>query len=889
MIKANPLGVTGPKTTQHADSTTPRLSCSRIRNVAKSPQLSIDEVLKKKHSASQNMVSCARNTMFPQLSIPDDVICTLSKVHNDAYLINPIDGSDPKIPTGEVVFAILEEDPLTVLCFEKYQIYSRKELADRACGPINFGHSSLAYLNNSGDILRDSSLSIEEKAARCTKPVLLAGTMCFPKIDNPLKGGGSLLSWSNDSGHFKPTNEHAIKNRIGPVENLLPLDKFDPFHEEEMDDAKNPQVEVKENHKKDDKDDKDDEGNAGANIGGATALSNQTASAAGGSQASNEGSSKAEGGERSTTNKEQKHGEVLFHDKDALKGELIPNTLHNLQYFEEKLASESLLSPEENRAMISTAQHALFLPDKSEYNHSKETPAVKEIRNSGLSLLCQALDKGYRSEVISLLNGRLYPDGNDSRFEALLDRMYSDYGDRDISTMSALMKDIVQQGSNGHPKLNLLGTNGKAKHGALATIYRHYPSRVSNSLILLVPTQDKKQLLQSIGSPSLMSRLLGEGAGLNKKIEGDLARKLPKTTKPVSSPKPYGLTKNMVENIMQKEDKRLTVWREEKARKENTRKVQIEALKSHGLSSSKAERVVNGISGLAADAQTEALRNAVKSHVKEQEQKAALDARVRQQELEYSYRRKAQYAETERQASIIIAEQEQRQAIATQTRLRELEETQAQRSREIVQQYEFRQAQKKALQQNAITSAQSVNHRSGVERGLSDNRLSFNHTRSIAQDATRAIGTEVGSTLSQRLSAQQLARVSSNGVANIVPQLRDTVRFSEVRGYDASGNLLGQGRLPYGSFAQLSNTNHLLMEETRGVAQPGSSQVLKYGSFPGQMKVHESGVRILPPRNTGERVQLDIVRGGVRDNAVYPPQNIHFSQEVKALSQLLGS
>lgn len=583
---------------------------------------------------------------------------------------------------------------------------------------------------------------------------------------------------------------------------------------------------------------------------------------------------------------EKKQSEALFHNLEVLKGDAIPNTLHNLQYFEEKLASESPLSPEESRAMIDTAHYALFLPDKDEYYHSKETPAAKEIRNSGLSLLCQALDKGHRSEVISLLNG---PRGNNSRFEVLVDRMYSDYRDRKESTMSAFMQDIVQLGSSGNPKLNLLGSSGKAKHGALATIYRHSPSRVSNSILLLVPTQDKKQLLQSIGSPSLMSRLLGEGADLKKKIAGDLARKLPKTTKPVSPTKPYALTQSKVDGMIEKEHKRLTAWREEKAKKENTRQVQIEALKSHGLSQSKAERVVNGISELSADAQTDALRKAVKSHVKEQEQKAALDAHIKQQEHEYSIRRKAQYAEAERQASIRIAEQEQRQAIATQTRLREIEAVQAQRSLEMVQQYEFRQAQKKALQQNTNASVQSVNHRSSVERGLSGNRLSFNQTRSIAQDATRAIGTEVGSTLSQRLTAQQLARVSSNGVANIVPQLRDTVRFSEARGYDASGKLLVEGKLPHGSFAQLSNTNHLLMEETRGVAKPGSGQVLKSGSFPGQMTVHESGVRILPPRDNGDRVQFDIVRGGVRDNAVYPAQNIHFSRDVSALSQLIGS
>ena len=53
------------------------------------------------------------------------------------------------------------------------------------------------------------------------------------------------------------------------------------------------------------------------------------------------------------------------------------------------------------------------------------------------------------------------------------------------------------------------------------------------------------------------------------------------------------------------------------------------------------------------------------------------------------------------------------------------------------------------------------------------------------------------------------------------------------------------------------------------------------------MTVHESGVRILPPRDNGDRV--NIVRGGVRDNAVYPAQSIHFSRDVSALSQLIGS
>lgn len=190
---------------------------------------SIETVIKRKHLEIKSMTSCAKNTLFPQLPLPDDVICTLSKLHKDTYLITPINGDIPKIPTGNVDFVILAETPLKVLCFEKNEVYSRKELRDRAQGVINYGHSSLAYIDDGIKNAFDKKYSLEDRIVRSTKPVLLAGTMVFPEHDIPALDGGKLLSWSNDSGHFKPTNEQAIRNRIGPVKDLLSIDKYKPF------------------------------------------------------------------------------------------------------------------------------------------------------------------------------------------------------------------------------------------------------------------------------------------------------------------------------------------------------------------------------------------------------------------------------------------------------------------------------------------------------------------------------------------------------------------------------------------------------------------------------------------------------------------------------------
>jgi insecticidal toxin complex protein TccC len=72
----------------------------------------------------------------------------------------------------------------------------------------------------------DPALSIQERLIQASKPVLLAGHIYFTKIPPPQKGTGELISWNINSGHYQPSYNNAVNNRIGFIKKLLPIDKF---------------------------------------------------------------------------------------------------------------------------------------------------------------------------------------------------------------------------------------------------------------------------------------------------------------------------------------------------------------------------------------------------------------------------------------------------------------------------------------------------------------------------------------------------------------------------------------------------------------------------------------------------------------------------------------
>ncbi|WP_368566194.1 hypothetical protein [Pseudoxanthomonas sp. UTMC 1351] len=168
------------------------------------------------------------NKAYPQLKLPIDVIYMLERIRWDSYILLPLDPElSPKIPAGKFTFVVLSEAPLDILCFEQDEIWMRKDLRERANGPINYGHSSLAY-KESG--LSDPQVPADQRRANAAKPVMLAGHLYFHEDENPTQGGGALLSWDNNSGHFKPTTEESLGNRIGIVKSLLPAEKFVPIN-----------------------------------------------------------------------------------------------------------------------------------------------------------------------------------------------------------------------------------------------------------------------------------------------------------------------------------------------------------------------------------------------------------------------------------------------------------------------------------------------------------------------------------------------------------------------------------------------------------------------------------------------------------------------------------
>jgi hypothetical protein len=162
------------------------------------------------------------NKHWPQLELPIEVIYRLDLVYRDIYLLHNIDSSkkkSPKIPTGKYTFVVLCEDPLNIYCFSHTEVFERPDLRIQAQQHVNYGHSSLAFIPN-----KQFASSVPAKSM--AKPVLLAGHLNFCEHEHFSLGGGTMNSWTVESGHYRPSEKHAYNNRIGYVEKILPIDKF---------------------------------------------------------------------------------------------------------------------------------------------------------------------------------------------------------------------------------------------------------------------------------------------------------------------------------------------------------------------------------------------------------------------------------------------------------------------------------------------------------------------------------------------------------------------------------------------------------------------------------------------------------------------------------------
>jgi len=161
----------------------------------------------------------------PQLKLPEEKIWTLDRIADDSWILNPSQSRSelsPKIPEGKLSFVVSHNDPENILCFEHSAVMEDKHLRERVAGCINYGHSSLANKYDSIVEVFKNRNNFEDTA----HPVILAGSLSFPNEDNPLIGGGTMLSWSRESGHYLPSYENAIYNRIGEVEKILPIDLY---------------------------------------------------------------------------------------------------------------------------------------------------------------------------------------------------------------------------------------------------------------------------------------------------------------------------------------------------------------------------------------------------------------------------------------------------------------------------------------------------------------------------------------------------------------------------------------------------------------------------------------------------------------------------------------
>lgn len=187
-------------------------------------KLQLENIKKTIHKNANEIKGIAPiyNKLWPQLELPDDIVYRLSLNSKDFYVlhhINPQEHFQPKIPTKKYSFVILHEDPTSIYCFSHAELYERSDLMSLAQGHINYGHSSLAFK-------REDKFIPPLDARKMAKPVLLAGHLIFSEHEHFSLGGGEMISWSVDSGHYRPSLKEAHENRIGYVKKLLPMDKF---------------------------------------------------------------------------------------------------------------------------------------------------------------------------------------------------------------------------------------------------------------------------------------------------------------------------------------------------------------------------------------------------------------------------------------------------------------------------------------------------------------------------------------------------------------------------------------------------------------------------------------------------------------------------------------
>ncbi|NCE83800.1 RHS repeat-associated core domain-containing protein, partial [Pseudomonas sp. Q1] len=192
----------------------------------------LNKVLQNKIRDIDGLTTSVYNKLLPQLELPDEFVYRLRVIEEDAYILEPVSiKMPPKIPAGRLSYVVREADPLSVYAFMHDDIERSSALVEMVTPIFNFGHSSLTFDAQGfrNKFKKPSTMSERQHFARSAHPVLLAGHLYFPEDDNPLTGGGTLRYWDNDSGHFKPTEEDSIKNRVGVVREVLPTRKFRLF------------------------------------------------------------------------------------------------------------------------------------------------------------------------------------------------------------------------------------------------------------------------------------------------------------------------------------------------------------------------------------------------------------------------------------------------------------------------------------------------------------------------------------------------------------------------------------------------------------------------------------------------------------------------------------
>ncbi|AQS36621.1 hypothetical protein Sps_01455 [Shewanella psychrophila] len=533
----------------------------------------------------------------------------------------------------------------------------------------------------------------------------------------------------------------------------------------------------------------------------------------------------------------------------------------NLQYFEETLSShsDSSLTDEEKQVFQQTMRNAM-LSSKYSSDLPEQGPALKELRLYGLKVLSDALEKGYRDEVSSVLNQSRHQGVSDEKtvFDCLINSTLEEKDTEMRDNMTRLLGQFVSDPQN------------LTKY-SLGMVYQQSHAPASRYLLRSIPKEAKRGFLDYYRKPRFLSQFVLGEKNLKPIIKQDLERPLPlfKSLELETKLPPIFLSRTKMEEMINQKAKRLDDLRIENIKRETDKRNQLQALKERGLTGSGAEKAVDDASTYYGNPhkQADILKQAIAKHESKvvEDKERALGSE--QMDQEYTQRRRNEYTQEANRKNTIRQERESECArIEHQRRDQEIYQA------EQAQRYQagLAQRQQRELKAQSSQSGRAVNgprRQQAITNGGPSN-----------PSARQAITSHHRSAIAMDDANQQLASSSTSASTNptITYQEQHTVKAGGVVVYNERGEEMGRLMTNMGQHIKISQVDDLKMRDEPSTSSASGSVIMEY-IVPGNLRECRGHISVQPAKRETQKVSFSQVSSGPFDSLRYPTVSVHYS------------